>query len=255
MTQPPPPPHPEGSGPDASRAAKKPWWKRWWGIALIAFIGIGILSSLGEDPDGTPVAGETTSTADEQPAATEAETPADEPTATSAPETVAPEPEPEPEPEPGFGDGTHAVGSDIEPGTYRSTGTSTCYWVRMRDFSGDFEAIIANGNNTPEIVSIAADDAGFETRGCGRWVPVEGTYPPAPASEFEHGTFAVGHHIEPGTYRSDGEEMCYWARLSGFTHDGINDVITNGNNSTTIEISASDVGFTTFGCGTWTKVG
>lgn len=47
--------------------------------------------------------------------------------------------------------GTFVVGEDIEPGTYKtswpdSSGIGSCYWARRRDTSGDFKAIITNGN-------------------------------------------------------------------------------------------------------------
>jgi hypothetical protein len=68
-----------------------------------------------------------------------------------------------------------------------------------------------------------------------------------------NGTYQVGVHIEPGTYRADGDIQCYWARLSNFSQE-IEGIITNGNNPAIIEISAADAGFTTFGCGTWSKM-
>jgi hypothetical protein len=153
----------------------------------------------------------------------------------------------------GIGDGTHNVGDDIAAGTYRSTGDESCYWARLAGFSGELDDILANGNNAPEIVSISRTDAGFETRGCGDWVPVRETAPESPATEFGDGTYQVGVHIRPGTYRADGGGTCYWARLSNFSHQGVAGIITNGNNPTTIEIAARDAGFTTSGCGTWTR--
>jgi len=155
-----------------------------------------------------------------------------------------------------FGNGTHIVGTDIKAGTYRSSGKSTCYWARQKGFGGQLDDIIANGNNSPEIVTIAVSDAAFQTSGCGQWVAVENTYPATPATSFSNGTFEVGKHIAAGTYRADGspDSLCYWARLSNFSHAGISGVITNGNLPTVISISASDKGFTTFGCGNWTKI-
>jgi hypothetical protein len=175
----------------------------------------------------------------------------DSSTPAAAGETDAGEETPD-EPE-GIDDGTYRVPNELAAGTYRSTGDSTCYWARLKGFSGELSDVIANGNNSPEIVAVGKKDAGFETRGCGDWVPAKETAPASPAGEFGDGTYQVGVHIRPGTYRADGSGTCYWARLSNFTHDGVNGVITNGNNPTTIEISASDAGFTTFGCGTWSR--
>ena len=155
-----------------------------------------------------------------------------------------------------FGNGTHIVKTDIQAGTYRSQGTRTCYWARLSGFGGQLDDIIANGNNSPEIITISVSDAAFETSGCGQWVEIGSTYPATPASTFSDGTYEVGKHIEPGTYRADGspDDLCYWARLSSFSHSGISGVITNGNSPTVIQISGSDKGFTAFGCGNWTKM-
>lgn len=163
--------------------------------------------------------------------------------------------EPEGDDASGIGDGTHHVGDDIAPGIYMSTGDGTCYWARLAGFSGELDDVRANGNNAPEIVAIAEDDAAFETQGCGEWVPAAETAPPSPANEFGDGTYQVGRHIQPGTYRADGDGTCYWARLSNFSHAGVDGIVTNGNSPTTIEIAPTDAGFTTSGCGTWTAVG
>jgi hypothetical protein len=69
-----------------------------------------------------------------------------------------------------FGSGTFIVGIDIAPGTYRSNGRGDCYWARLRTFTGDLSALIANNNTSgPTIVSISARDRGFESTRCGTW--------------------------------------------------------------------------------------
>ena len=40
--------------------------------------------------------------------------------------------------------GTYIVGSDIAPGTWKSSGGSGCYWARLSGFSGTIGNIIAN---------------------------------------------------------------------------------------------------------------
>src|SRR5262245_4997647 len=45
-----------------------------------------------------------------------------------------------------FGAGTYLVGVDIAPGTYVAKAGSSCYWERLRAFTGDLNAIIANAN-------------------------------------------------------------------------------------------------------------
>lgn len=65
-----------------------------------------------------------------------------------------------------FGSGTHLVGVDIQPGTYRSD-SPYCYWARLRDTTGSSDSIIANGiAEGPTTVTIAPDDNAFETNGC-----------------------------------------------------------------------------------------
>jgi hypothetical protein len=69
-----------------------------------------------------------------------------------------------------FGRGKFIVRVDVAPGTYRSRGGSTCYWARLRSFTGDLNAIIANNvGGSRNIVTIQRTDRGFESRGCGTW--------------------------------------------------------------------------------------
>ncbi len=58
--------------------------------------------------------------------------------------------------------GVYEVGVDIEPGTYRLSADSSCYWERVSGFSGEFGDIIANDNfSGKSIVEIKSSDAGF----------------------------------------------------------------------------------------------
>jgi hypothetical protein len=69
-----------------------------------------------------------------------------------------------------FGEGTFIVRTDIAPGTYRSRGGSSCYWARLRAFTGELGAVIANDNASGStIVTISSNDKGFESSGCGTW--------------------------------------------------------------------------------------
>lgn len=65
-------------------------------------------------------------------------------------------------------DGTFLVGADIKPGTYKTAGGQMCYWARLSDLSGS--GIIDNGVGAgQQVVTVAASDKAFETRGCGEW--------------------------------------------------------------------------------------
>jgi hypothetical protein len=73
-----------------------------------------------------------------------------------------------------FGAGAYIVGTDMVPGTYRSSGGNNCYYERLRDFTGSMNSIIANGNtNNQTIVTITPTDAGFQSQSCGTWTKLE----------------------------------------------------------------------------------
>ncbi len=152
-------------------------------------------------------------------------------------------------------DGTHRVNSDVQPGVYRASGGNRCYWQRLSGFSGSLDDVLANGyGDTRPIVRINRSDAGFSTERCGNWTSVEATFPKSPASSFSDGTYVVGGHIRPGTYRAPGGSRCYWERLSGFTGE-LRDVEANDYGSTgpVVTISSSDAGFASSSCGTWRR--
>ena len=65
-------------------------------------------------------------------------------------------------------DGTYLVGTDIQPGMYRSTGSSDCYWARLASL--DTSDIIDNNLSAgPQVVEILHSDRAFLTEGCPRW--------------------------------------------------------------------------------------
>lgn len=66
-------------------------------------------------------------------------------------------------------DGTYLVGTDIKPGTYRNGNEGDCYWERLSNTSGDFDAIIANGNGGNQVVTVKKTDKAFHTERCGEW--------------------------------------------------------------------------------------
>ena len=165
-----------------------------------------------------------------------------------------------------FGDGLYFVGTEIEPGIYRTKGTDTslfgCSWQRLSGFSAESDNLIVNyydDHGMPTIVEIAKTDKGFQTKGCGQWyaasVPITDD-----ADSFSDGAFIVGTDIQPGTYRSSASWGCYWERLSGFTrnfHHGRlfdldKELIANSRN-TVATIKPTDKGFVSFQCLKWTK--
>jgi hypothetical protein len=74
----------------------------------------------------------------------------------------------------------------------------------------------------------------------------------AAASSFADGLYQVGVAIQPGQYRTNGADSCYWAKLStGDTNRVIVNKLGAGAQSVTIDSPY----FESEGCGTWTKVG
>ncbi|HEX6483146.1 MAG TPA: hypothetical protein VF043_30245 [Ktedonobacteraceae bacterium] len=82
------------------------------------------------------------------------------------------------------------------------------------------------------------------------------TQKPTPSfATFGDGTFQVGKDIQPGTYRTRvGSSNCYYERLKGFS-GSTDDIIANNNTDfpAIVTIQATDKGFTSQNCGTWTK--
>lgn len=74
-----------------------------------------------------------------------------------------------------FGEGRFVVGTDIAPGTYRTTGPSghlDCYWERLKDTGGTDSIIANNLGRGPATVTIDNSDGAFQTRWCNTWTKV-----------------------------------------------------------------------------------
>jgi hypothetical protein len=151
--------------------------------------------------------------------------------------------------------GTHLVGDGITPGIYRGLAgqdiTSSCYWARLSNLSGEMDAILANDNAIGQFyIEVLSTDIALETS-C-QLIQLE--YAPILelGDELPAGTFIVGRDIQPGTYQGQaGEdilESCYWERLSNVSGD-MNSIITNNNatGSYFIQVSTADFALMT-GC-------
>ncbi|MFJ5301245.1 hypothetical protein [Streptomyces sp. NPDC088350] len=161
------------------------------------------------------------------------------------------------------GDGDFRVGSDIEPGTYRSSGNTdgVCYWERAEDSSGDTDSLLANDKvSGTGYVTVKATDKFFKSSGCTDWEAVGAKAQGSPATRMagDGGMFRVGVDIAPGTYKSSGntDDLCYWERTKDAEH-GPNSILANDNVTGTavVTISAQDAYFKTAGCKGWTKTG
>jgi hypothetical protein len=158
------------------------------------------------------------------------------------------------------GTGTFAVGSDVPPGIYRSTGNKSCYWERARDASGAAASIISNDVGSGQrLAQIRSTDKFFRTRNCRTWVRVLSPALRQKSAKITipgDGAYFAGSDFRPGTYRSTGNTShCYWerARNADGTSSGI---IANGlsQGRLIVTVSATDFVFRTSGCKTWTRL-
>lgn len=89
----------------------------------------------------------------------------------------------QPAPPPGrttIENGTWIVGSDIQPGTYRTAGPSTdgpirmmCVWKRMKDTTGEIGSTLAiNVTQGPTTVTIKPTDGAFDSQNCQPWTRI-----------------------------------------------------------------------------------
>ena len=76
-----------------------------------------------------------------------------------------------------------------------------------------------------------------------------------PLTAIPDGTWLVGDEVPAGIYSAPGGAQCAWKRLSGFGGT-TNDIIASdfGIVRPIVEISLTDMGFTTSGCGAWTLI-
>jgi hypothetical protein len=152
-------------------------------------------------------------------------------------------------------EGTHLVGTDIEPGIYVGLAgeglLESCYWARLSNLTGT-DDILANDNAVGlYYVEVLSEDKALET-GC-ELLPIE-QVPPKDGflTLLPPGKYLVGRDIEPGTYRGEAGvdilESCYWARLSNVT--GEDDILANDNATGQyfIEVLPSDFALQ-LGCG------
>ena len=161
------------------------------------------------------------------------------------------------------GDGDFEVGTDVKPGTYRTTGNtdSLCYWERAKDASGEMDSILANDNvSGTSYVTIPAGDKLFKSSGCKDWetVAAKATGTPAALVKGDGGMHRVGVDIAPGTYKSSGntDDLCYWERTKDASHS-MESILANNNVSGTavVTVAAGDAYFKTTGCKDWKKTG
>ena len=139
------------------------------------------------------------------------------------------------------------MGSDIQPGLYvGQAGTGllgSCYWVRLRNVSGDFEDILANDNAVGQFYIEVLPTDGYLKTDCKIYPFAPGSS--NPASSVGPGTYLIEHDISAGTYSGKASteilDSCYWAKLSGLSGE-FSDLIANDNATGQfyVQVSPSD---------------
>jgi len=151
--------------------------------------------------------------------------------------------------------GTYLIGTDIQPGIYKGFAgpdpSVTCYWERLKDLTGSFDAILANSNSYGQFfVEVKKSDYAFTTA-CELELLVSlpvhtGDYPQL----IGPGTYLVGREIQPGLYKgqagSDVMSSCYWERLRNVA-GGFDAILANDNATGQyyVQVAASDFALTT----------
>jgi hypothetical protein len=75
--------------------------------------------------------------------------------------------------------GVWIVGAQMAPGLYQSSVSAGCHWERLRNFTGQPDAVIAGdliGSSGTHLVTIDVSDAGFRSDApCGTWTRISGS--------------------------------------------------------------------------------
>lgn len=151
--------------------------------------------------------------------------------------------------------GTYLVGSDIQPGLYKGVSGAgffgSCYWERLKDLSGSFDAILANDNSAGQFyIEVKEGDYALKTDCDLVWLETipehTGGYP----HSITTGTYLVGNDIQPGIYKGQAGigNSCYWERLKSLAGD-FDSILANENSvgQFYVEVTANDYAFQT-GC-------
>lgn len=151
-------------------------------------------------------------------------------------------------------EGTHLIGTDIEPGIYVGLAGQglfdSCYWARLSNLTGEDDILSNENAEGLYYLEVLPEDKALETK-C-ELAPIDQI--PARAElllEVPTGTYMIGRDIGPGIYVGlAGEEFmesCYWSRLSNFS--GEDNILANDNAMGLyyLEVLPDDVGLKT-GC-------
>lgn len=236
-------------------------------LVLVAVAGAALLVLRNDDGDGaTSVATSSTTTsggsATTVPAPTAPSTTAPGGTAptttgtTAVPTTTTLPFEPGGNP---FGDGVNPVFfGAVGPGVYARVGVEgPCTWRRLAPSDDGPPAVIVEAVAVTgrELLEVLPTDGAVESIGCGGWTPWQPVEPPGTVGD---GAWVVGSEIPPGPYvaSTPGPE-CVYLRTSGFSGEPGTTLASGTSTGEPVEVvlEPTDVGFKTYGCGTWQPAG
>lgn len=169
--------------PTGGRPSRRKAWLTYGATAFVALIfGVVIRGGEADDAAGASDPAPVVTVTATAPAGKGAHAPKPAVTVTETmKETVTAKPKPAKKPDPPTsfgGDGQYLVGEDMQAGTYKTAGPQedsilpNCYWARLKDASGEFDAIIANENLKGQGRVTVKKGEYFETNGCQKWEKV-----------------------------------------------------------------------------------
>jgi len=134
--------------------------------------------------------------------------------------------------------GTYLVGTEIKAGVYKGE-EKGCYWERLKDLSGTFESIIANGNSKGQFyVEVKAGDTAFSTDCSVTLIDLDSTEPISFPNSISAGEYIVNKDIQPGIYKGSNEG-CYWERVKDL-FGGFDGIISNGSSDGQFYVRVKD---------------
>ncbi|MCL1869639.1 MAG: hypothetical protein FWF90_04390 [Promicromonosporaceae bacterium] len=173
------------------------------------------------------------------------------------------------------GSGTFAVGSQIPPGRYRTTGlypASYCNLVRFSSTATTPENALGGSqiDSAGQIyVDVLPSDVMVRTSGCNTWTQVYPDDLPALRTSFPDGQYRVGKDIAPGFYRgtsivdttSGAPRACGATAVRDFADVplvGTSSVVaaagSDNGGPLVFQVLPSDAGLILTGCDTWTAI-
>lgn len=158
------------------------------------------------------------------------------------------------------GSGAYRVNVDVKVGLYRSSKNNDCYWERAKDASGSVSSIVANDNiDGQALILLRPTDRIIKVSHCKAFSIVPSSVQSAKSKGTVisgNGAYLVNADFRAGTYRSTGNDGCYWERASSADGD-TRSIIANDNadGQLIVTISATDKVFKTSRCKVWKRIG